>query len=511
VPEVKGGGDVERITFAEWIAKQPPEVQDEALGPTRAELFRQGGLKLDRFADDERIYTLDQLRQIHPEAFSKAAGIDAGPGYSPSAKLGPDGVIYTNDVHDAVRALWEGKQVNLDQPKQVSVLLDRLARVARDMEEAGNEAPNFNLCRVTVSGMSLFCADTKGFPRIQMPQLKGIPLPGSRAALELIPDERGETDISPYFRDFLAARGYSIEDDAEKASFLRATQNELNGTKVAALAKIEREEGLADERLFVSRDDYILDGHHRWAATVGVDFDDNVPGDIRMDVARVDTDIITLMKEARDFAGEWGIPQQGIGTFAGAPIPGSTVQPPPAEPFTPRYGPETNATTGEPAWPAKVEYYAGGSLGFPILREHEFRITGGESSAYNCAGDACGIRQWVWPGEENWPEAADHGNSIASFDALLTEMVGGTITENQAPEPGHVKLAVYTLLPDGTQPTHMMRQLPTGEWMSKMGSMDTLVLDNVHDLENGVYGRLYRMYDVPLDEWLTLKDIIGDG
>ena len=35
----------------------------------------------------------------------------------------------------------------------------------------GGKAPNFNLCNVSVTGSNLFCAESKGIPRIQMPQL----------------------------------------------------------------------------------------------------------------------------------------------------------------------------------------------------------------------------------------------------------------------------------------------------------------------------------------------------
>jgi SPP1 gp7 family putative phage head morphogenesis protein len=69
---IKTGGQVERITYAKWLAAQPVEVQDEILGPTRARLYRAGKLKIDRFTDDERTLTLEQLKQIEPEAFKEA-------------------------------------------------------------------------------------------------------------------------------------------------------------------------------------------------------------------------------------------------------------------------------------------------------------------------------------------------------------------------------------------------------------------------------------------------------
>lgn len=60
-------------TYAEWLKKQPVEVQDDVLGPTRAKLFRFGGLTLDRFVDRAgHTITLDQLRARDVAAFRQA-------------------------------------------------------------------------------------------------------------------------------------------------------------------------------------------------------------------------------------------------------------------------------------------------------------------------------------------------------------------------------------------------------------------------------------------------------
>lgn len=60
-------------TYETWLRKQSASVQDEALGPTRGALFRNGGLTVDRFTNrggDE--LTLDQLRRLDEKAFQKA-------------------------------------------------------------------------------------------------------------------------------------------------------------------------------------------------------------------------------------------------------------------------------------------------------------------------------------------------------------------------------------------------------------------------------------------------------
>ena len=42
------------------------------LGKTKGELFRKGDLPLDRFVDDGRTLTLDELRDLEGKAFAKA-------------------------------------------------------------------------------------------------------------------------------------------------------------------------------------------------------------------------------------------------------------------------------------------------------------------------------------------------------------------------------------------------------------------------------------------------------
>jgi hypothetical protein len=208
-----------------------------------------------------------------------------GHGYSPQAKL-VNGVIHTNNVYDAARALYENRKVELKQPRQVATLIDHLGQVAKHMIALGGQAPVFNLCNVTVAHSNLFCADTIGIPRVKMPQL--------------------DAKQTKEFRQYLKDKGYKIEKTEDLASHLRATQSELNGAKVAHNAeKILNNPG-KPVRLIVSKDNYILDGHHRWAAQIGIDAANNRLGDLRMRVSRVNIGIISLLKEAEAFTGGKG-------------------------------------------------------------------------------------------------------------------------------------------------------------------------------------------------------------
>jgi hypothetical protein len=211
-----------------------------------------------------------------------------GPGYSVVARL-KDGVIFTPNVYDAQRALFENRKVELDQPKKISTLIKRLGETAAEMARQGKAAPNFNLCNVTVTGTSLFCAETKGIPRIKMPQMDEV--------------------TTKAFRKHLEELGYKVEKGEERSMNLRASQNELVGTKVAAKVEKMKAKGKEniDVRLIISKDDYIVDGHHKWATQLALDTErGKLDKGHKMKVSRVNIGIIKLLELANEFTGGKG-------------------------------------------------------------------------------------------------------------------------------------------------------------------------------------------------------------
>ncbi len=61
------------MTYQDWLKKQPVERQDDILGKTKGQLFRKGGLTLDRFIDrNGRELNLAELRAKNAAAFAKA-------------------------------------------------------------------------------------------------------------------------------------------------------------------------------------------------------------------------------------------------------------------------------------------------------------------------------------------------------------------------------------------------------------------------------------------------------
>lgn len=73
----KGGQVPASQSYYEWLKKQPATFQDDALGPSRAALFRKGGLSAEEFSrlnldKNFQPLTLEEMRKKAPGAFERA-------------------------------------------------------------------------------------------------------------------------------------------------------------------------------------------------------------------------------------------------------------------------------------------------------------------------------------------------------------------------------------------------------------------------------------------------------
>ena len=110
--------------YFEWLQKQPPEFQDDALGPVRGKLFRDGGLSAKQFKDlqlDKKFkpLTLEEMRKKEPNAFKKAFGDgplrgDAKPKATPKSSAGVANEWHTSSFAGARQAVKRVANDNLD-------------------------------------------------------------------------------------------------------------------------------------------------------------------------------------------------------------------------------------------------------------------------------------------------------------------------------------------------------------------------------------------------------------
>ena len=63
----------EDLNYGQWLGRKPAAFQDEVLGKSKGQLFRNGGLKLDKFVNRAgNEMNLAELKIRHPAAFEKA-------------------------------------------------------------------------------------------------------------------------------------------------------------------------------------------------------------------------------------------------------------------------------------------------------------------------------------------------------------------------------------------------------------------------------------------------------
>ena len=228
-----------------------------------------------------------------------------------------DPIDVHGDVHKALDLMRAGKNVRLNQPSEVALLLDEVAKISKATADLPkDQKPDWDFGLLTVRGTNLFTAQNKGIPRIDMPQFGGIAEPDSEAAKRAGGPGKF-IDLSDDVAVELRALGVKVTDKQVLVTHLRATQTQLTGSKVAGfagavMAKVPKAVAAMKEPIYVTRDGYVVDGHHRWATNMMLDSLDGVLGnDTYQNVHEIDMDIGAMIPWALDFGKRKGLPQVG--------------------------------------------------------------------------------------------------------------------------------------------------------------------------------------------------------
>jgi hypothetical protein len=176
---------------------------------------------------------------------------------------------------------------------QASVAPDDVAEV---MDLAAGRSDHPDITELHVSGTSSFGDDGLGIDRKDMPQL--------------------DARAPEYFRD-LEGRGISVQTKMVSPQSLQPTQHNVSATNTAKLVMGYRDGSLMTKvqtdpswRSIVSKDGYVLDGHHRWAAGVAYSFEK--PG-FKVPVNVVDLPMKELLSDAAAFTAKAGIANKALG------------------------------------------------------------------------------------------------------------------------------------------------------------------------------------------------------
>lgn len=130
---------------------------------------------------------------------------------------------------------------------------------------------------------------------------------------------------------------------------------------------------------------------------------------------------------------------------------------------------------------------------FPHLHS-DYEITSKKTPRYNCIAWAAGVSdRWWWPSPSPfsyWPKNVPREETIHSF-ILAFKTLGYEPCENAELESNYEKVALYAAA-DQT-PTHAARQLPNGDWTSKLGQLEDIRHGTLEEIAGTAYGEVVQI------------------
>ena len=138
---------------------------------------------------------------------------------------------------------------------------------------------------------------------------------------------------------------------------------------------------------------------------------------------------------------------------------------------------------------------------FPRLRVGDYQITSPESEAYNCIAWAAGQSDLWWEPDPFdlyfWPPEAPRNLTLGAYVKAFG-VLGYVPSQNSDLEPGFEKVAIYTDLMG--KPTHAARQLPSGNWTSKLGELEDIEHETLDCLSGSSYGSVALLLKRPIQQ-----------
>lgn len=169
------------------------------------------------------------------------------------------------------------------------------------------------------------CVENKGLTRDKMPQIEGgksvkdmlksdddLERKKGEAMVQAGADPDDNRSVMAQMLDHFKSQGSGSKQARIRVGELKATQKEIKAGKTFGIADAHLKgkfDALTEEpKVMISRDGYILDGHHRWAAVLTID------PKRTMEVVVIDMDMDNLLHEAASYPGVYQA------DFSGAPL-----------------------------------------------------------------------------------------------------------------------------------------------------------------------------------------------
>jgi hypothetical protein len=135
---------------------------------------------------------------------------------------------------------------------------------------------------------------------------------------------------------------------------------------------------------------------------------------------------------------------------------------------------------------------------FPHLTPTNHRIIGPATESYNCIGWAAhDSNNWWQPGSQYyWPWPATEAQCSVDDLVAVFSSLGFAACPDGELETGFEKVAIYARRL--SEYTHAARQLPSGQWTSKLGPCELIEHDTPKAVAGGAYGEIAQFMKRPL-------------
>lgn len=200
-------------------------------------------------------------------------------------KVDPKDVVNVSDAAEGAKLLADGKFITADVKTATNIL-----------REAAKNKTDSDITNIEIKNTPLMTQNNVGIPRKMMPQVD----PENKE--KWLADTRKQ--------------GVKVTEGETDPAKLRPIQSEISAAKVGGImgaiesGKMDLDSGKLGDRIIISKDGYVVDGHHRWAAAAFVSL--NTDGGIKIPTLTIDLDYKDSLEQVLDWNAENGVKLQDL-------------------------------------------------------------------------------------------------------------------------------------------------------------------------------------------------------
>jgi hypothetical protein len=302
----------ERNQISIWDVVNFEEIGTGGTGVTEKRRDSDGGITIRYIGDDRRTnrflggFDLQQTNEVekhstHDQSSHAGSRRRIGSDATETQPRKPQGEQEVTDPDAPKPKLKPGRKP--DASGSLEERAEKLAngeRVQVSKKEAkkmmkimAKREDNPDLTNMHIEDTQLYDEDNLGIPRNKMPQVP--------------------SDTKAVFISEMEKRGVRVQRGVADPAKLHPIQEEMSASKVGLIMKKLRKKGMKTDdggRIVISKDNFVIDGHHRWAAAAMLSFEDS---SIKLPVIRVDMNHKDLIDVTLAWNKASGIQSIGMG------------------------------------------------------------------------------------------------------------------------------------------------------------------------------------------------------